>query len=209
MSLPNLLSPEHLVSTYGLAGIFLIVFAETGLFVGFFLPGDSLLFLAGAYAASSGHGVPHLPLGPLLIGLSLAAIVGAQTGYYIGQFLGNKFLDATDHPIIKPKYIKRTREVLEQYGEFKAVVLSRVIPIVRTFINPVVGALGMNPRKFLLANIIGGLIWALGVTMLGYGLGASIDIDKYILPLTGVIILISVIPVVIEIRKQHKKLSAD
>ena len=106
--------------------------------------------------------------------------------------------------VIKQKYITRTRQVLEEYGEFKAVLLARVIPIVRTFINPVVGAVGMDLKRFTLANIVGGLVWSVGVTLLGYALGSSINIDKYILPITAVIVLVSLIPVVREISKQRR-----
>lgn len=208
MSFTDIISPSHLVNSYGLIGIFFIVFAETGLLVGFFLPGDSLLFLAGAIAASQKTGGPHLPLVPLIIGVAVAAVVGAQTGFLIGRYFGSRILDRPDHPIIKKAYIDRTRQVLEQYGEFKAVLLARVIPLVRTFINPVVGALGMDTKRFLIANIIGGTVWAVTITMLGYALGSSIDIDKYILPITGVIILFSAIPVVREIIKRKQKKSA-
>lgn len=205
MSFTDIISPSHLVSTYGLIGIFFIIFAETGLLIGFFLPGDSLLFLAGAIAASHKPGGTHLPLVPLIIGVAVAAIVGAQVGFMIGRYLGSRLLDRPDHPIIKQIYIIRTREVLEQYGEFKAVLLARVIPLVRTFINPVVGALGMDTKRFITANIIGGTVWAVAITMLGYALGSSIDIDKYILPITGVIIVFSAIPVIREIIIRRRK----
>ena len=205
MSVTDIISPSHLVSAYGLIGVIFIIFAETGLLIGFFLPGDSLLFLAGAIAASQKADGPHLPLVPLLIGVALAATIGGQVGFWIGRYLGVRLLDRPDHPIIKRKYITRTREILEQYGEFKAVLLARVIPIVRTFINPVVGALGMDAKRFAAANIIGGLVWAVGVTLLGYALGSSINIDKYILPITAVIVLLSAIPVIREVYKHRQK----
>ena len=204
MSVTDIISPSHLVSAYGLIGVFFIIFAETGLFIGFFLPGDSLLFLAGALAATNKQTGPHLQLAPLLIGVAIAATIGGQVGFLIGRYLGTNLLDRPDHPIIKKKYINRTREVLEEYGEFKAVLLARVIPIVRTFINPVVGALGMDQKRFAAANIIGGLVWAVGVTLLGFALGSSINIDKYILPITAVIVILSAIPVIREVYKQRK-----
>jgi membrane-associated protein len=209
MSLSTLLSPDHLVSTFGLVGIIFIIFAETGLLIGFFFPGDSLLFLAGAYAATSKPGIPHIALVSLLLGVAFAAVVGGQVGYLIGRFGGERLFSNPSSKILKPKYIERTREFLERYGETKAVLLARVIPIVRTFINPVVGAIQMPVRKFIIANVLGGLIWSLGITMLGYSLGSSINIDKYILPITAVIILASLIPVILEYRKHQrsKKLS--
>lgn len=201
MSLSSLLSPAHLISAYGLIGVILVIFAETGLFVGFFLPGDSLLFLAGALAATTKPGAPHLSILPLLIGVAVAATLGAQTGYVIGKYLGARLLERPNRRFVKQHHIERTHEVLERYGQFKAVLLARVIPIVRTLINPVVGALGMDARKFTVANILGGVAWSVGVTLLGYWLGSSIDIDKYILPITGVIVVLSLIPVVLELRK--------
>ncbi len=206
MHLTQFLSPDYLVSAYGLIGIIFIIFAETGLLFGFFFPGDSLLFLAGAYAATTKPGVPHLALIPLLIGVSLAAIFGGQVGYLIGRFAGERLFSNPKSKILKPKYIVQTQEVLERYGETKAVMLARVIPIVRTFISPVVGAVHMPVRKFVFANIVGGLVWALGITLLGFALGSSISIDKYILPITAAIIIVSLLPLAIEYRKQRRQL---
>lgn len=205
MSIVSMLSPDYLVSTFGLAGIIFIIFAETGLLIGFFFPGDSLLFLAGAYAATSKPGVPHLALVPLLIGVALAAVLGGQVGYLIGRFAGERLFSNPKSRIMKPKYIKQTRNVLERYGETKAVILARVIPIVRTFISPVVGAIEMPLHKFVVANVVGGLAWSLGVTLLGFALGSAINIDKYILPITAVIIIASVIPLIVEYRKQRRE----
>jgi membrane-associated protein len=204
MSLTSLLSPSHLVSAYGLIGISIIIFAETGLLIGFFFPGDSLLFLAGAFAATSKPGQPHLQLIPLLVVVGLAAVIGGQVGFFIGRFLDRSLLERPGQKFIKQRYVNRTREVLERYGEFKSVLLARVIPIVRTFINPVVGALGMDAKRFLMANILGGLTWAIGVTLLGYVLGSAINIDKYLLPITGLIVVASAVPVVREILKNRR-----
>lgn len=205
MILPEFLSPAYLVDTFGLIGIILIVFAETGLLIGFFFPGDSLLFLAGAYAAVTEPGKPSLDLIPLLVGVSMAAIIGGQVGYWIGQYAGDRLFGNPDHKIFKKKYIDQTQEVLEKYGEMKAVMLARVIPVVRTFISPVVGAVGMPIHKFVIANVVGGLLWAFGLILLGYALGSSIDIDTYILPITAVIILVSVIPLAVEYGKRKRK----
>ncbi len=205
MSFTSLLSPDHLVNSFGLIGIIFIIFAETGLLIGFFFPGDSLLFLAGAYAATTRPGVPHLALVPLLIGVALAAVVGGQVGYLIGHFAGEHLFANPKSKLFKPKYLKQTQDVLERYGETKAVMLARVIPIVRTFISPVVGMVRMPWHKFMMANVVGGLVWSLGVTMLGYWLGSAINIDKYILPITALIVVLSAIPVFLEYRKQRSR----
>ncbi len=202
MAINNLLSPSYLVGTYGLIGVVSIIFAETGLLIGFFFPGDSLLFLAGAYAASTKAGQPHLSIVPLLIGVSIAAIAGGFVGYGIGKLLGEKLFANPNSKIFRKKYIDRTQDVLERYGETKAVLVARVIPVVRTFISPVAGAIHMPFRQFVIANIAGGLVWAVGIIMLGYALGSSINIDRYILPITAVIIIASVIPLFLEYRKQ-------
>lgn len=204
MSLLNSLSPDHLVASYGLIGVIAIIFAETGLLIGFFLPGDSLLFLAGVYAATSKPGVPHLPLGPLLIGVALAAVIGGFVGYYIGRTFGVRLFAGKNHRIFKPIYLERTQDVLEKYGETKAVMLARVIPIVRTFINPVMGMIRMPFWKFTFANVVGGLIWSVGVTMLGYSLGSAINIDTYILPITAIIVLVSILPILREYLKHRR-----
>ncbi len=203
MALTDIISPSHLVGTFGLIGIIFIIFAETGLLVGFFFPGDSLLFLAGAYAASNIVGAPHLSLLPLLIGVSIAAVLGGQVGYFIGKYFGVRLFSNTQSKIFKPAYLNRTQDVLERYGETKAVLIARVIPIVRTFISPVAGMISMPSRKFVIANILGGIVWAVGVTLLGYSLGSAINIDKYILPITFLIILASVIPIFLEYRKNR------
>lgn len=204
MALPEFLSPSYLIGTYGLAGIIFIVFAETGLLFGFFFPGDSLLFLAGAYAATTQTGQPHLDIIPLLIGVSIAAVGGGFVGYGIGRFLGAKLFEDPKSRLFPKKYIDKTQDALERYGETKAVILARFIPIVRTFMSPVVGAVHMPLRTFIVANTLGGLFWAVGVTMLGYWLGSSIDIDRYILPLTALIIILSFIPIFLEYRKAKR-----
>jgi membrane-associated protein len=199
------LDASSLVSTFGLAGLIVIVFAETGLLVGFFLPGDSLLFLAGAYCASRAADQPHLSIGPVLLGVAVAAVAGAQTGYLIGRRAGPYLAQRPDSRFFKREHLDRTREFLDRYGHGKALVLARFVPVVRTFMNPVAGAVGVPIRTFTIFNIIGGLGWSLGVTLLGYALGRSIPIDHYIIPITVVIVLLSAIPVVREHRRQTRR----
>ncbi|MHB8340988.1 MAG: DedA family protein [Mycobacteriales bacterium] len=204
-SIFSTLGAAHLISVYGLAGVIVIIFAETGLLIGFFLPGDSLLVLAGAYAATHHPHEPHLALLPLLVGAALAAIVGGQVGYLIGRRAGPALFERRDSRLFRREYVVRTRAVLERYGEIKAVLLARVIPIVRTFINPVVGVVGMPAHRFAIANVAGGVIWSVGVTMAGYALGAALHIDTYILPITAVVIVASLTPIVLETLRHRRR----
>jgi membrane-associated protein len=204
--LPSWIEPAHLISTYGTIGLVLIVFAETGLLIGFFLPGDSLLVLAGAYCATdAASGDPHLNLAKVLIGVTAAALIGAQTGYFIGRKGGPVLFDRPKSRIFNPKNVEKAHEVLERYGEGKAIVLARFIPIVRTFMNPVCGAAKIPVRTFTLWNVVGGVVWAVGVTLIGFFVGKSIKIDRYIIPGTIVIVLLSVIPIALEARKSRRR----
>jgi membrane-associated protein len=206
----NVLDPASLANSVGLAGLIAIVFAETGLLIGFFLPGDSLLFLAGAYSATdAAAGSPHFNLPWVLLGVATAALVGAQTGYLIGRRIGPVLFDRPDSRLFKRSNVERTREVLDKYGYGKAIVLARFIPVVRTFMNPVAGVIGVPARVFTLFNVLGGLLWSLGVTLLGYALGRSVSIDHYIIPITVVIVLLSAIPVAHEYRRRKREQAAS
>ncbi|CAO5165170.1 Uncharacterized membrane protein Rv0364 [Frankia sp. AiPs1] len=196
----NVLDPASLASTFGLTGLILIIFAETGLLLGFLLPGDSLLFLAGAYSASTADGDhPHFQIGSVLLGVAAAALLGAQTGYHIGRRTGPRMFSRPDSRLFKQENVARAQEFLQRYGYGKSIILARFVPIVRTFMNPVAGVIGIPVRTFLFYNVVGGLAWSLGVTLLGYGLGRSIPIDRYIIPITLVIVLLSAIPVLREV----------
>jgi membrane-associated protein len=202
----NILDATSVVSTFGTIGLIAIVFAETGLLIGFFLPGDSLLFLAGAYCATKPGGTePHLNLGVVLVGVILAALLGAQTGYFIGRKAGPVLFDRPNSRIFKRQNVEKAHEVLRKYGETRAIIFARFIPVVRTFMNPVVGTINTDLRTFTIANVVGGVIWAAGVTLLGYALGGAVHIDKYIIPVTIVIVLLSAIPVLLEVRKQRRE----
>jgi membrane-associated protein len=206
--LPSWIEPAHLISSYGTLGLVLIVFAETGLLIGFFLPGDSLLVTAGAYCATKAGGTePHLNLVTVLIGVAVAALLGAQTGYFLGLKGGPVLFDRPKSRIFNPKNVEKAHEVLERYGEGKAIVLARFIPIVRTFMNPVCGAAKVPLRTFTLWNVVGGLIWSIGVTLIGFVVGKSIKIDRYIIPGTIVIVLLSVIPIALEARRARRRRS--
>ena len=198
----NPLDATSVLSATGLIGIFLVLVAETGLLVGFFLPGDSLLFTAGLLAATRGS--LHLPLGGVLLSATAGALVGAQIGYWMGRTLGVRLLSRTKHPALT-KGTARVSEVITRYGPAKAIVLARFIPVVRTAMNPMAGMLGISARLFVIWQVIGGLVWSVGVTLAGFWLGTRIpSIDKYLLPIIAVVIVLSLIPVALELRKMRR-----
>jgi membrane-associated protein len=198
--------PRHLIETFGTLGVLAIVFAETGLLIGFFLPGDSLLFTAGLLASTSSDSKVHLNLAVLLIGCTAAAIIGAETGYFIGLKAGPALFRREDSRIFKREYVDKAEQHLARYGHGKAIVLARFIPIVRTFLNPVAGVLKVDVRTFTLWNVVGAVIWAPVVVLLGYALGSSVsNVDKYILPGVVVIVALSLIPVALEVRKARRE----
>jgi len=204
----NFLSATSLIQAFGTIGILAIIFAETGLLIGFFLPGDSLLFTAGVLTVpvlAKGH---HLSLAALLIGAPIAAILGAQLGHYIGAKAGPKLFSQPRSRFFQQEYLLRAGHHFKRYGEGRAVVIARFIPIIRTFLNPAAGALGMPARRFLLWNVIGGLIWTEALLLVGHFLGTQLgmafNIDKFLLPIVFVIVVLSLIPVALEIRKVRK-----
>ncbi|MDP9183811.1 MAG: VTT domain-containing protein [Actinomycetota bacterium] len=203
-ALPAFLDGQHLVETFGVAGLLLIVFAETGLLLGFFLPGDSLLFAAGYAATGAIHGLhPNIVL--VCIAVTVVAIAGAQTGYLIGQAAGPRLFDREDSRLFKRSYVTKAEEVVERYGAGKAIVLARFIPIVRTFLNPLVGAGNLATRTFTLWNVVGGVLWGTGVTLLGYWLGQVDVIGKNLEVFAVLIVLLSVSPMVWELRRSRRR----
>jgi membrane-associated protein len=211
----NPLDPKALLQTFGLIGVWAILFAETGLLVGFFFPGDSLLFLAGVAASPVADAIfgagTRLSLAGLLIGAPICAILGAQLGHLLGARYGRRMFDRPESRLFKRQYVEKAEYYFQKFGPAKAVVLARFIPIVRTFLNPVAGVLGMPARTFLLWNIIGGILWTDGIILGGYYLAESIvsvidpaHIDQYILPVVGLIVLISVLPIFIEIIRDRR-----
>ena len=194
---------EQWLDKGGLALASLIIFAETGLLVGFFLPGDSLLFLAG-FLASGPKGLPHLPSIWLVVPvLAIAAFVGNQVGYMIGRRFGPSVFDRPDSRWFSQRNVTRTHEFFELYGT-KALVLARFVPIVRTFVPVMAGVGKMDARTFMGANAIGAVIWAGGVTTLGYFLG-QVDVIKNNIELAAVaIVAVSLIPVGIEFVRHRR-----
>ncbi|BAL85318.1 putative membrane protein [Actinoplanes missouriensis 431] len=213
----NPMDPKDLLSTFGLPGVLAILFAETGLLVGFFFPGDSLLFLAGVAASSVADSIfgsgAKLPIAGLLIGAPICAIIGAQLGHWLGARYGRRMFDKPDSKLFKKEYVEKAEYYFEKFGPAKAVVLARFIPVVRTFLNPVAGTLGMPARQFFVWNVVGAILWTDGIILIGYLLAQQIydaigdKIDHYILPVVVLIVLISVLPILIEIlrERKHKK----
>ncbi|SCG71257.1 membrane-associated protein [Micromonospora rifamycinica] len=210
----NPLDPKDLLQTFGLVGVWVILFAETGLLVGFFFPGDSLLFLAGVAASPVADAIfgsgTRLSLAGLLIGGPLCAIAGAQLGHWLGARYGRKMFERPNSRLFKKEYVEKAEFYFQKFGPAKAVVLARFIPIVRTFLNPVAGALGMPAKQFFLWNVVGAILWVDGILLIGYLLADQIysaigdKIDRYILPVVALIILISVLPIFFEFLRDRK-----
>jgi membrane-associated protein len=199
------LDPRSLLSGLGALGVFLILFAETGLLIGFFLPGDSLLFTAGLLCTTSATAAVHLSLPVVLVSAAAGALLGAQVGYLIGRRAGPRLLDRPDRPRLQDA-VNRSRIALDRYGYGKAIVLARFIPLVRTVLNPMAGTVGVPVRVFTLWQVVGGLIWSVGLTLAGYALGSRIpNVDKYLLPIVALIILVSLIPVALEVRRSRAR----
>jgi membrane-associated protein len=191
--------PRDLIEAFGTLGLFAIVFAESGLLFGFFLPGDSLLFTAGLLASQDA-----LNIAIVLPGCFLAAVAGDQVGYAFGARVGPALFRRPDSRVFKQEYVEKARHYFERYGS-KTIVLARFVPVVRTFAPILAGVGTMRYRTFVTFNVLGGFLWAVGVTLLGYVLGQSIpDIDKYLLPVIGLIILASVAPIALEFLKARR-----
>jgi membrane-associated protein len=181
-----------LIQNIGYAGIFGIVFAESGLFFGCFLPGDSLLFMAGFLAS---QGLFSLPI--LLTGCFLAAVLGDNVGYAFGHKFGRKLFQKEDSFFFHKKNLLKTENFYKKYGA-KTIILARFIPIIRTFAPIIAGLAGMDYKNFLRYNLIGGMIWGVGVTSAGYFLGKVIpNAEHYLLPIVIGIVIISIIPAVL------------
>ena len=198
----DLVHPDKLIEAFGTIGLFAVIFAESGLFFGFFLPGDSLLFTAGVLCAKADS--PLWPLPVVLVGVALAAVLGDQVGYLFGRRVGPAIFRRPDSRLFKQAHVETAQAYFEEHGP-KTILLARFVPIVRTFAPIVAGVGRMDYRTFVTYNLTGGLLWGLGITTLGYLLGEAVDIDKYLLPVVGLIVLVSVVPVVLELRKAKRE----
>jgi membrane-associated protein len=200
---PEWLRPDTILQWLGpwaLAGLALIVFAECGLLLGFFLPGDSLLFTAGLFVAA---GAIRSPLWVVCLLLVAAAVVGNACGYWIGRSAGPAVFDRPRSRLFKPQHVTKTQEFFDRYGN-RAIVLGRFVPIVRTFITVMAGVGRMEPRRYLTYSVIGGVAWAAGVTVLGYWLGQFAFVKKNIELILILIVLVSVLPMVVELLRARR-----
>jgi membrane-associated protein len=204
---PSWLDPEQLLRMLGpsvLVGLCLIIFAECGLLIGFFLPGDSLLFTAGLFVA---NGYIGTPIWLVCLLLTVCAVVGNVVGYFIGFTVGPALFNRPDSRLFKREYVDKTHAFFDKYGS-RAIVLGRFVPIVRTFITAIAGVGRMDPRKYFTYSIIGGVAWATGVTLLGFWLGRITFVKDHVeLILIGIVVL-SVLPIVIEavkVRRQSRR----
>ena len=194
MALPEFNLVE-LIQQVSYVGLFLIVFAESGMFFGFFLPGDSLLFTAGFLASQRLLNIWVLV--PLLV---VAAILGDSAGYWIGRRLGGWLERQKDSWFFKREHLQKAQSFYEKHGG-KTLILARFIPIIRTFAPIAAGMAVMDYKKFVSFNVFGGLGWAVGMLMAGYFLGSVIPgVDKYLLPIVGVIVIVSLLPAVAHLR---------
>ncbi len=186
---------EELVKTIGYIGLFFMVFAESGLFFGFFFPGDSLLFTAGFLASQEILEIKILV--PLFV---IAAIGGDSAGFWMGSRFAKWLMKRRESFFFKKEYIKKAHKFYDKHGG-KALILARFVPAVRTFVPIVAGMADMNYKKFIIYNIVGGVLWGMGLSLAGFFLGELIpNVDKYLLPIIGLIILASILPGIIHIR---------
>jgi len=201
---PEWLQPDTIITWLGpwaLVGLALIVFAECGLLLGFFLPGDSLLFTAGLFVAS---GAIQTPLWAVCLLLVVAAFVGNVCGYYIGRAAGPAIFDKPGSRLFKPQHVVKTQLFFDKYGN-RAIVLGRFVPIVRTFITVMAGVGRMEPKRYLTYSLIGGVLWAAGVTLLGFWLGQFAFVRDNIEMMLILIVALSVLPIVVEFVRARRK----
>jgi membrane-associated protein len=203
--MPSFLDSQWLISTFGLIGILVLVFAESGLLVGFFLPGDSLLFTTGLLVAAGTY--LHQPLWLMCTLISIAAVLGDQFGYAFGRRFGPALFRRPDSRLFKQENLTRAAAFFDRYGA-RSIVLARFVPIVRTFTPIVAGAGHMRYRRFLVYNAVGGTLWGCGVTILGYFLGQVAFVKSNIELILAGIVVVSVLPVVIELVRGRRRTAA-
>jgi membrane-associated protein len=201
---PEWLKPDTILQWLGpwaLVGLAVIIFAECGLLLGFFLPGDSLLFTAGLFVASGAISTPLWAVCALLVA---AAVVGNACGYWIGRTAGPAVFDKPRSKVFKPQHVAKTQEFFDRYGN-RAIVLGRFVPIVRTFITVMAGVGRMDARRYLTYSLIGGVAWAAGVTLLGYWLGQFAWVKNNIELMLIVIVLVSILPMIFEVLRARRQ----
>ncbi|GAA0385441.1 DedA family protein [Streptomyces luteireticuli] len=199
---PQWLDADYLIGQFGLLGVLAIVFAESGLLIGFFLPGDSLLFTTGLLVTTGK--LNDYPLWVVCLLVVLAAVLGDQAGYLFGRKVGPALFRRPDSRLFKQENVEKAHEFFEKYGP-KSLVLARFVPVIRTFTPIVAGVSRMNYRSFLIFNIIGGTLWGAGVTLLGAVLGKIEFVRTNIEAMLVAIVLVSVVPIAIEFLRARSK----
>ncbi len=203
----NIFNASSAINSFGLAGIFAILFVETGLPVVIGLPGDSLLFIAGVTASGTGAKLHvHLSLWAVVIGAPVFAILGSQFGHHLGHKYGVKLFNKPNSKYFNPDRLKSAEKWMDKYGHGKMIFLGRFIPVVRHLVNPVAGIIKMSYKRFLFWNVISALVWTQGFIWAGYFLGEKLkgSVDRYILPIVAVIVLLSIAPLIWEVFKEWR-----
>jgi membrane-associated protein len=208
LAAPAILDATFYLNTFGLIGVLLVIFAECGLLVGFFLPGDSLLFSAGLVAAGGIAGISLAPLWVLLVLLPIAAIAGNLVGYWIGLRAGPAVFNRPDSRLFRAEYVDRAHTFFERNGS-RTILLARFVPIVRTFATVMAGASRMNFRRYALYSVIGGIVWAAGVTLLGYWLGQVRLVRDHLEIFILAVVVVSLIPVGLEFLRTRRQSRTD
>lgn len=206
--LPSWLDPENIIRALGpfaLIGVCLIIFAECGILIGFFLPGDSLLFVAGLFTAAGAMGSP---IWLVCLLLAICAFVGNMTGYWIGRKVGPALFNKPDSKLFKREHVDKTHEFFDRYGA-RAIILARFVPIVRTFITAIAGVAKMDQKKFFTYSAIGAVLWTASMTLLGYFLGNIPWIKNNLEAMAIAIVVISVIPIVVKYVKGRRAKARD
>jgi membrane-associated protein len=203
LALLSAIAPQHLLSTFGVIGVLVIIFIEMGLLVGFFLPGDSLLFVAGYATVQDNSLGLHLPLGWLILASAGGAILGGQLGFEVGRRAGVTLHERPDSRFYKKEYTERAETFLGRFGTARAVVLSRFVPVVRTFMSPIVGVAGMPTASYAIWNVVGGLVWTIPIILLGHWLGHVSFIRHYIEGLAVLVVVASVVPALIHMARHR------
>jgi membrane-associated protein len=207
LALLGAISPQHLLATLGVLALLVVMFAETGLLIGFFLPGDSLLFIAG-YATVAGDKLgldKSLPLGWVVAAAAVGALAGAQVGYYIGRHGGPALFRRPDARFFKHEYVERTEAALERFGPARAVVVARFVPILRTFMNPMAGIVRMPVWRFTVWQVLGGLLWTVGLVLLGHYIGHVKPVREHIELMVLLVVVISLTPLVLHIGRERRR----
>jgi len=198
-----MLGPGHLLASYGVAGIGLVLFLETGVLLGLLLPGETLTVLAGAFSHSHHHGQPHPQLALVMLFAATGAALGGQVGYVLGRRAGNALQERPDGRIYKRAYLARTHAYFDRYGS-ETVLIARFVPFVRTLASPVAGLAEMPVRRFTAYNVAGAALWAVVVATIGYLLGGVLDVERHALVITLGILAASCVPGAIEIARHRR-----